>query len=111
MHVGSMDNPTYDEGINIMMITNHIDDAQNPSYSETGPNPATQSTHQGLTESTKVSDHPYESIENGGALNQKDNNRMSGENTSEATVNDVPPNADRDYDDTCYSTQGPTDSS
>ena len=57
-----------------------------------------------------VSDHLYESIRNGsvqGAL--EDNNTMNGESTSEA-VNDVPPNADNDYDGTSYSAQGPTDS-
>ena len=113
MHAGSMDNPTYDEAINVTININHVDDeleVQNHPYSEIGPNPAAQSAYEGLSESTMVSDHLYECIQNSGAQGAlEDNNTMNGESTSEA-VNDVPPNADNDYDGASYSAQGPIDS-
>ena len=111
MHAGSMDNPTYDEAINVRISINCVDDEieiENHPYSEIGPNPAAQSASEGLSESTMVSDHLYECIQNSrvqGTL--EDNNTMNGESTSEA-VNNVPPNADNDYDDASYSAQGPT---
>ena len=60
LHSGSMDNPTYDEGINIGPLAtevNHVgngENIQNPDYSDVGPsfpnttNPTTQNIHEGL---------------------------------------------------------------
>ena len=111
-----MDNPTYDEGINIGPLAtevNHVgngENIQNPDYSDVGPslpnttNPPTQNIHEGLySESTMARETLYENthssvpgtLTNGG---EQANDGMSGGTTSEV-VYDLPPDVDNIDDD------------
>ena len=127
-----MDNPVYDENINIVAPTaannsHDVDERyfQNPLYSDIGPTsmnttnkPTRDATIEqpGYTDSTVLSETTYETQCQHIPTQVKVNNGMRqasvGMDSSEA-VYDMPPALDdmNDDDDNCYSVVGPTDSS
>ena len=126
----AMDNPVYDENINIVtpIATNNSHDIdkrtfQNPLYSDIGPASLnTTNKHNatfeqpGYTDSAVFSETPYEIPCQHIPTHVNKNNEMRqanvGMDSSEA-VYDMPPALDdmNDDDDNCYSVVGPTDSS
>lgn len=124
-----MDNPTYDEAIRIDRLETITNDntthqrtgtnPQNPPYSEIGPKLETNTLqYQGLVQNTMAGEALYESIRNSYVLNAHTKDEEDGKVDEEMVerlyaseaVYDVPP-MDDDYDDICYSIQGPTESS
>ena len=127
-----MDNPVYDENINIVHVTpiatndsHDIDERtfQNPLYSDIGPTSMnTTNKHNatfeqpGYTDSAVLSETTYEipcqHIPTHVNMNNEMRQASVGMDSSEA-VYDMPPALDdmNDDDDNCYSVVGPTDSS
>ena len=127
-----MDNPVYDENINIgppTAINNSHDerDFQNPLYSDIDPTSMNSNTtnkptpsatfeQPGYTDSAVPSEAPYEIPCKHVPTHVKENygrkQASVGMDSSEA-VYDMPPALDdmNDDDDNCYSVVGPTDSS
>ena len=121
-----MDNPTYDEAIRInspdkatkcndnIPECGTIDSFQYPSYSVIGMNLETRNMYEGLIQNTMAGEALYESIRNryvSDALdNEEEDAKMNGgimEGISgSGAVYDVL-KTDNDYDDICYSVQGP----
>ena len=122
-----MDNPTYDEAIRINPPDTATNDNipecgtnfQYPSYSETIRNLETRIMYEGLIQNTMAGEALYESLRNSHVsctlVNEEKNSKMKGEMMEGRFVSKVvyelpKTESDNDYDDTCYSVQGPMES-
>lgn len=123
-----MDNPTYDEAIRISppdpttKFNDNIHECgtnfQYPSYSEIGTNLETRNVYKGLIQNTMAGEAMYDCIRNGhvscALVNEEEdskmkNEAMEGRSTSEAVYELPKTEFDNDYDNICYSVQGPNE--